>query len=217
MTSPDDDPFAATNESDVDDPFASADDAKSNAGPFVPWPNVADLQGRLLVLVPRKYEEEAKVSQYLQDTHNIPPTRNEWTTDLIVLKGPLPWKYKYMARDEQDKEKYTEKEHTVESYPFYVPNWKVVWGNVIGALNAVTQTPRPMALGYLKAGYPIGEMRKGKTFDQFASELEAFYASPKGKKQPKPVWHFVVSEDAGDRKLAQDWWKTAREEGFKLP
>lgn len=205
------DPFAVDSPADYD-PFASADEAAAG-GNFVPWPGVEDVADRLIVLVPRRHNPEATVSQYLQDTYQLPPTREEWKVDLVVLDGAAPFEYTYMAKDGDT---FKEAKHVIETLPALIPGWKVVWGNIIGTLNKINEGPRPFALGRIRAGYSAKEMRNGKTFDQFAEELAAFYKSPKGKKQPKPVWHMVVSDDAADRAAGLAWYRQAVAEGFKI-
>lgn len=212
------DPFAAPTEDGlIDDPFATVDEAKSAGGAFVPWPGIEAVADRLVVLVPRSQDKEAKVSEYLQRTYSLPPTREEWKVDLIVLDGG-DLKYTYRSKKEGTESEYEEKEFEVPAsdLPFLVPGWKVSWGNIMGVLNKLHGGPRPFALGRIRAGYSIKEMRLGKTFEGFKHEREAFYASPRGKKEPRAVWHFVVSDEAADRTLALAWWNEARANGFTL-
>lgn len=205
------DPFAVTEEYD---PFATADEAQSHSGPFIPWPKIDDIQGRLIVLVPRKFDAEAKVSEYAQRTFGMNPTQEEWRTDLIVLDGGR-LEYAYRAKVEGKEDEYRDATHVFDTLPALIPNWRVTTGNIIGVLNRVSESPKPFALGRIRAGYTAREMRAGRTFAEFADELDAFYQNPRKGKQPKPVWHLVVSDDAGDRAIALAWWKAAAAEGFK--
>lgn len=207
------DPFAVTEDSD---PFATADEAASHAGPFIPWPKVEDVQGRLIVLVPRAYDEEAKVSEYAQRTYGMKPTQPQWTADLVVLGGGR-LEYAYKAKGEVEGV-YVDAIHVIEAsdLPAVIPGWRVTAGNMIGTLNRIHEGPKPFALGRIRAGYTAKEMRAGKTYEEFAAEMAAFEASPRGKKQPKPVWHMVVSDDAEDRATALTWWRQAHASGFKI-
>lgn len=206
------DPFAVTEDSD---PFASSEDAASHAGPFIPWPKIEDVTDRLIVLVPRTYDAEAKVSEYAQRTHGMKPTQDEWRADLVVLDGGK-LSYTYRAKVEGTEDSYADATHVIEELPALIPGWRVTAGNILGTLNRIHEGPKPFALGRIRAGYSAAEMRKGRTFEEFAAELEAFYKAPKGKKQPKPVWHLVVSDDAADRAVALAWWKAAQADGFKI-
>ena len=208
------DPFADPVSADLDDPFASAEDLKAGSGVFVPWPAIEAIRDRLVVIVPRTFDSEAKVSEFLQKTYNLKPTREEWKTDLVVLDGGT-LQYTYRAKRDGTENEYEEREHRIEALPALIPGWKVSWGNVIGSLNKIADSPKPFALGRLRAGYSIKEMRAGRTFEEFRAEQEAFYANPRGKKEPKAVWHLEASEAPADKAVALAWWKTARAEGFK--
>jgi hypothetical protein len=205
------DPFAVEDEYD---PFATADEATS-AGQFVPWPGIEAVAERLVVLVPRAHDKEAKVSEYLQRTYNLPATREEWRADLVVLDGEVPFRYTFQAKDKEG-DGFHEETHQFDALPALIPGWRVSWGNIIGVLNRISDSPKPFALGRIRGGYGAAEMRKGKTFEQHAAEMEAYYRAPKGKQQPKTVWHLVVSDDAADRTTALAWWKQAHAEGFKI-
>lgn len=214
------DPFAANTDEDFD-PFADADDVKSG-GPFVPWPNIEAVAERLVVLVPRKFDEKAKVSAYLQEKYQLPAEREEWTTDLVILDGG-DLSYTYQAKKDGTKDEYEEKTHTVAAadLPFLIPGWRVSWANMIGTLNGLAKLSTPVGFGRIRAGYSAKEMRAGKTFEDFAAEREAYYAAraanPRAKlDEPKPRWHFVLSKDPADKAKALAWWKAAVAEGYKL-
>lgn len=224
------DPFAAGATDDIDDPFATADEAKSS-GTFIPRPRIEALRDRLVVIVPREFDKEAKVSEHLQREYNMEPTREEWTTDLVILPcdgSDFSYDYRGKVKDEDKKnpdgpDEYVEMTWTVAAaeLPYLIPGWKASWGNIIGALNAITAKGKPMAFGHVRAGYAIATMRKGKTFADFAAEEEAYYtalaANPRAKlDKPTPRWHFEVSEDPKDKALAASWWQQARADGYKL-
>lgn len=206
------DPFAVEDEYD---PFATADEAASG-GVFVPWPGIEAVAERLVVLVPRKHDKEAEVSEYLQRTYNLPKTREEWRTDLVVLDGGTPFSYEYQAKKEGTENEFVTATHTFDALPALIPNWRVSWGNILGVLNKISDSPKPFALGRIRGGYGVKEMRAGKTFEQHAAEMDAYYKAPKGKTQPKTVWHLVVSDHAQDRAVALAWWKAAHADGFKI-
>lgn len=204
------DPFAE--QADDFDPFASPDEAAAG-GPFVPWPSIEAVSERLVVMVPREFDKEAKVSEYAQRTYGMQPTQEEWRVDLVVLDGGQ-LAYTYRAKDGDT---YKEANHIIDELPALIPGWRVSAGNIMGVLNKVSKLPTPLALGRIRPGYTKKQMDAGKTFAQFAAEREAFYASPRGKTQPKPVWHLVVSDAPSDKALAIAWYRAAVADGFKLP
>lgn len=216
-----DDPFAVT--VDEDDPFASSEDFKSSGGSWNPRPSsVEDLAGKLVVLVPRNFEKEAKVSEYLREKYSLPETREQWTADIIVLDGDLPWKFEYRGKEDRDSTEYVTKVAEVTEFPYMMANYRITWQNVIGALNKIADGKKPMGIGRIRAGYTAKEMRSGKTFEMFAEEVAAYDARVKevGVRKagdaPKPRWHFDPSDAPEDRAKAMAWWKQAKAEGFAL-
>lgn len=217
-----DDPFAtpAADETVMDDPFASADDVKTSGGVFVPRPPIEVLADRLVVLVPRSFDKEAKVSDYLREKYNMAETREEWTIDLIVLDGGT-MEYAYRSKVQGKENEFEDKTMTVSEFPFTVPNFKVSWGNIIGTLNKLADGPKPFGLGRVRAGYSAKEMRSGKTFADFAEEMQAWEdrvkKSPRtAGERPKAKWHFEIDESAPARAKAMEWWNVAKAEGFKV-
>lgn len=225
-----DDPFAVT--VDEDDPFATAEDFAGKGGSWNPRPNSAEaLAENLIVMVPRSFDANAEVSKYLQEKFNMAPTREQWTIDLIVLGTPdgKPWTFEYRGKKDRDSDEYVDKTHTVDEFPYTMENFRVTWGNVMGAIRKIHEGPRPMGVGRIRAGYTAKEMRSGKTFEDFAAEVavweERVRVEPK-KAGPAPVprWHFEPYDTAGrdaadvkkDHAAALAWWKTARAAGFQI-
>lgn len=202
------DPFAE--QADDFDPFASADEATSG-GPFIPWPSIEDVAERLVVMVPRTFDPAAPVSEYAQKTYGMKPTQEEWRVDLVVLDGGK-LEYTYRAKEGEEFKDAT----YVIDLPALIPGWRVSAGNIQGVLNKVSKLSTPLALGRIRAGYTRKQMDAGRTFEEFAAEREAFYANPRGKTQPKPVWHLVISETPEDKALALAWYRAAVAEGFKI-
>jgi hypothetical protein len=219
MTDINEDPFATAATVDDGDPFATSEDVKSG-GVFIPRPPVDLLAERLIVMVPRKFDPEAKVSDYLRREYNLPEFREEWTIDLIVLDGGK-LEYPYRSKVQGTEDEYEEKTMIVDEFPFTVPNFKVSWANIIGSLNKLAKSPRPFGLGRIRAGYSAADMRKGKTFEGFAAELAAWEEkvtkSPKtAGDRPKAKWHFVLDESPEAVAKARSWWAVAKAEGFKV-
>lgn len=215
-----DDPFAVT--VDEDDPFASSEDFKSSGGSFAPRPSsIEELAEKLIVILPRVFEKEAKVSDYLVEKYNMAPTREQWTADVIVIDGPTPWTFEYRGRKDRDSE-YENLTQTVTEYPYEMLGYRVTAGNLLGALNKIANGSKPMGIGRIRAGYTAAEMRKGKTFEDFAKERAAWEARVqkdgirKAGDEPKPRWHFDPSDAPEDRAKALAWWKAARAAGFTI-
>ena len=212
------DPFADTSAVDEDfDPFANPEDVKSS-GIFVPRPPIDSLEGRTVVIVPRSFDPEAKVSEYLQKKYGMGPTQEEWTTDLIVLNGGT-LEYTYQSKVQGTEDEFEEKTMIVDEFPFMVPKFKVTWANVKGTMAKLNALPNPMGIGQFRAGYSAKEMRNGKTFEGFAAELAAWEdkvrKNPKtAGERPKAKWHFVLSSDPADKALALAWWRQASSEGY---
>lgn len=203
------DPFAT--QDDDFDPFATPDEATAG-GPFIPWPSIEAVSERLVVMVPRTFDAEAKVSEYAQQKYGMKATQEEWRVDLVVLDGGR-LEYAYRAKEGDD---FTEAKHVIEELPALIPGWRVSAGNIMGVLNKVSKLSTPLALGRIRPGYTKKQMDGGKTFAEFAAEREAFYASPRGRTQPKPVWHLVVSDAPEDKAVALAWYRSAVTEGFKI-
>lgn len=210
------DPFADSAITDADiDPFADPEEVEGPKGPFIPWPKVDVIRGRLVALAPISFDEEAKTSEYAQKTFNSPPTHQEWRADLVVLDGGAPFSYQYTSKVEGSTDEFEEKTFTVAELPFFVPNFRVTWANVIGTLNRGAE--KGILIGRFEAGYSAKEMRAGKTFEDFQKEEEAFFKAPRGKVQPKAKWHFVLSRSPEDKALAMDWYRVAHAEGYRVP
>ena len=213
------DPFAETAAVDEDyDPFASPEDVKAS-GTFIPRPPIEALEGRTIVIVPRKFDEAAKVSDYLQ-SKGFPATREEWTVDLVVLNGGT-LEYPYRSKIQGTESDYEDKTMTVTEFPFMVPGFKVSWANIIGTVNKLSVLSKPVGIGQIRAGYSAKEMRNGKTFADFAEELAKWELKVKENprsagERPKAKWHFVLSSDPQDRALALAWWNQAVSEGYSF-
>jgi hypothetical protein len=223
------DPFAVEQESssqerqydgDMDAPFASPDEMVAG-GEMVPFPPIDALSGRLVAVVPRKFDPAAPVSTYLQQTYNLAPTREEWRVDLAVLDGG-ELRYSYRSKTEGTEDDYEEREHVVaaDDLPFFVHNWRVTWANVIGRINKMP-AHRAMLLGRFRPGYSAKEMFAGRTFADFAAEMEAWEekarVNPRAAGQaPRAKWHLDLTVSDADRALASEWWRQARAGGYTI-
>ncbi len=217
------DPFAedaaVLNEGDID-PFADPDEVGGPSGPFIPWPNVDVIAGRVLALFPKAFDGKAEVSKYTQEKYNVGPTRPEWRVDVVVLDGEVPFSYEYRSKKEGTKDEFETKTYTVESMPFFIPNFRITWVNVIGTLNKGHE--KGALIGRFRAGYSAKEMRNGKTFEDFNREVAEWeqevreHGARKAGEPPRAKWHFELSRDPADKALAMAWFKQAHADGYRL-
>lgn len=209
------DPFAeASFDNSAIDPFADPDEIGGSRGPFIPWPNVTDITGRLLAVFPKSFDGKAEVSKYMQDKFNAPAERPEWRVDLVVLDGEVPFSYEYRGKVEGSKDEYADMTYTVETLPFFVPNFRIVWANVIGTLNKGHE--KGALIGRIRPGYTAKEMRDGKTFADWQAEYDAFIENPRKNKEPRARWHFDLSRNADEKALAMNWYRTAYADGYRI-
>jgi len=203
------DPFGSP---EVDeDPFATAEDVKARRA-FVPTPNLEALDGRLLVMVPRKFEENApKNKAFIKPGEK--ETQNRYTVDLVCLSGgPLTFWYNAKVEGKTEKEP---KEHTIDTLP---QMWEDVWRTeaaIVGQLRKVDGTRRPMLLGRLKRG-PQSADRDKKNFATIAEEFAAWEKRGRKGASPKFSWQVDVDITPEDKALAMKWYASAVEDGFKL-
>lgn len=223
MTDAPADPWAddAASMSDADvDPFADPDEVGGPRGPFIPWPNVDVIAGRLLAVFPKAFDGKAEVSKYTQEKYNAPAERPEWRVDLVVLDGPVPFSYAYRGKVEGTKDEYADMTYTVEALPFFIPNFRVTWANVIGTLNKGHE--KGALIGRIRAGYTAKEMRGGKTFADFDAEVAAWEervkkeGARKAGDAPRARWHLELSRDPAEKALAMDWYRQAHADGYRI-
>lgn len=213
------DPFAET--VDEDDPFATAEDVKGASGPFVPRPYLADLAGRLVAMVPRSFEKEAKKRADRIEAGGK-ETEERYTVDMAVLDGG-DLSFFYASKVEGKEDEYEQKEHTIPAgeIPF---TWLGVYrteGNVIGQLKKIDGTARPVLLGRVRRGPQAPDKRKGVTADQIEKAWETYEGHLRAGRTNavKPKFSWFVDVDVvtdADRNLARQWLTAAKANGFSL-
>lgn len=206
------DPFAVA--TDTSDPFATPEDTKGTGGTFVPSPNLDALDGRLVAMIPRKFEKNApKPEQFRQNTQDT--TRERYTVDLYVL-DKAEFRFWYNAKQEGTTERVAT-EHVVEAsdIPFNVPNYWIVQSAVIGQLRNVDGGPRPILAGRVRRG-PQAADRDKKTFDSIEAEWKAFEARGRKGMAPKFSWQIDNAMSNDDLFALRDWWVKASANGLEI-
>jgi hypothetical protein len=211
MTEALEDPFAiAVNE---EDPFATAEDLKSGAS-WTPSPKLEDIDGRLIVMVPRSLDKEAKTPDEWV-AKGQPPTRELYTVDLIVLSGgPFSFEYKEKNKDGKGNVTVTEKVWEVTELPAMFTRYWVPQGSLIGQLKKAAASERPILCGYLRKG-PQAKDRGAKNFDTIAAEFEKWKKNPRGG-MPDFSWQVDLNITPADVAARLAWWKKAHANGFTL-
>lgn len=195
------DPFASASASD--DPFATSSDYRG--GDYVPSPSIEHLSGRLIVMVPRTLDPNAKDPF---DPDGV-KTRELYTVDLTVLTGGR-LVYPYKVKGDPEKGTVDEwKEWEVDELPFSVAGYWVPQGGVIGKLKKSHADGRPF-LGVPSMGPQKVQRDKGVTAAQVQAEYASWVARGKPGNAPKFTW--IMDEPSpAQRAIAIAWWASVRE------
>lgn len=203
------DPFGATTVED--DPFATADDVKG--GTFTPTPYLEALEGKLVVMVPRKFVDDAPIPKEWQVAGG-PTVRDRYTVDLVVL-GAGAFTFPYMAKVEGQEER-EEKSHTVDLPALFTNVW-MVQASIIGQLRKVDGTSRPLLRGIVRRGPQAADRRNGKTFADVEAAFAAWRRNPKPNQTPKFSWQIDVDGVTAEQAAAAlTWYRNAVQNGFTL-
>jgi hypothetical protein len=199
------DPFTSAH--DMDDPFATSSDFKG--GPYTPSPTLEVLKGRVVVMIPRSLDKNAK-------DPNDPSgqkTREVYTVDLVVLDGgPLAFTYKRKgnpeATDPKDREdSYPEfaVEDITPDTPFSVTGFWVPQAGVIGKLKQSHANGRPY-LGVPAIAPVKADRDKGVTAEQVQRQVDAWIA--RGRQDARPRYSWTLADPTpAQRAAALSWWK----------
>lgn len=198
-----DDPFAET--VDENDPFATADDVMGGGGVFTPTPSLEALEGRIVIMVPRKFEDDAPIPEGFRQAGG-PTVRDRYTVDMIVVSGG-PLTYWYNAKVEGSEERELA-EFTVEELPAIFTNVWRVEASIIGQLRRIDGKARPVLMGTVRRG-PQAKDRGKKDFDSIAAEMKAWEGRGRKGAAPKFSWQIDVEVTPEERALAIEAWKNA--------
>lgn len=210
MSEPVEDPFGGA-EPNADDPFATPEDVKSG-GAFTPVPSLSNLEGRLVAMIPRKFEDDAPIPEDYRQKDG-PTVRDRYTVDMYVLNGG-ELRYTYLAKVEGKSER-EEREHVIpaEELPAtFTRVWRVEQA-MIGQLKKVDGSVRPVLLGVVRRGPQAKDRNEGKTFSDVAAAYAKWAANPTKSKEPRFSWQIDVEISKEERSLALEWWRNA---GIKL-
>lgn len=212
------DPFAT--ETNVGDPFATAEDTKGGGGSFTPTPFFDALAGRLIALIPRSFDKEAPKRADRVETGGA-TTEERYTVDMVVLDGgDLTYWYNKKVEGSEDRVP-TEMTIPAADLPMlYTGVWRTE-GNVIGRLKKIDGTARPILLGVVRRIPRAKAKGKGVTTEAVEAAYAAWEARGKNGPRPEFSWDVVPAasgspEADAHRALAGSWYAKARAEGFAL-
>lgn len=200
------DPFGS--EPDASDPFATPEEVRGNSGPFIPTPKLEDIAGRLVAMIPRKFEDDAPIPEDFRQKDG-PTVRDRYTVDMFVLNGG-ELSYTYMGKVEGKENEREERTHTIpaDEVPAAFTNVWRVEASLIGQLRRIDGTQRPVLLGVVRRGPQAADRRKGVTFDDVEAAHEKWTKNPKGN-HPKFSWQVDTDITPEQRAAALSWWKSA--------
>lgn len=206
---------------DMDDPFATSSDIKTGGlwDPRVPF---EDIQGRLVVMIPREYDETAPNPFPGQEGK----TREEFRVDLVVLDGG-DLSYEYNETDPADKTKKILKTREVPAsdLPFVARLQSVAQGGLVKKLKGVAGLPSSGAgkvqfstiprlyLGVMAYAPYVAAEKKGATIDSVTATVEQWIARQRKGTKPEYTWtlddrpHVLTPER---KQIAGAWWAEYR-------
>lgn len=189
------DPFTAA--TDTDDPFATSSDFR---GEFTPSPPIESLAGRLLVMIPRKFDPSAKDPF---DPDGV-KTRELYTVDLTVLTGGT-LEFQYKSKGDPERGTADEwKTVTITEFPHTIAGFWVPQGGLIGKLKQSHDKGVPF-LGVLEMGPQKTQRDKGVTAAQVQADYASWVRRGKPGNAPKFAWSMPDPSPA-QRQIAVAWW-----------
>lgn len=195
------DPFGAP-ETDELDPFATPEDVKAGST-FEPSPKPEALDGRLVIMIPRRFRSDDLVPEGFRKHEG--ETRDRYDVDLYVLGNhPLTF-HAYVKED--GSEEYVEKEFTIPAsdMPKGFRSVRIVQAALVGQLRRISGTPRPVLMGIMRRG-PQARDRGRKTFDSIGAEHAEWVRKGKRGQEPRFSWQIDADVTPDQRKMATDWW-----------
>lgn len=202
------DPFAVETD---EDPFATPEDSRGG-GNFEPAPFFDAIPGRLVALIPRKFEPEAKKRADRVEAGGK-DTEERYTADMVVLDGgPISFWYNEKVEGSDQREPV---EKVIDVLPRLFPGTWRTEGRVIGRLKKIDGGARPILLGRVRR-----VPQKDDAATQTIASIEAAWAAweKRGKNGPRPKFSWDVVPDGlteADKALARDWYRAAVADGFK--
>lgn len=198
-------PDAFTPATDMNDPFLTSSDVR---GDYTPSPGLENIEGRLVVMIPRTFDPAAKDPNDPTGTK----TRELYTVDLTVLSGgKLEFPYKVKG----DREKGTEDTYatfTVEDVsqanPFTIKGYWVPQGAIIGRLKAIHAKGAPY-LGVPEMGPTKAQRDAGKTPAQVKAAYTQWVAQGKPGNRPSYSWR-LVDPTPEQKAIAIAWWASVK-------
>lgn len=204
--------------SDEEDPFAGEDEIGS--GLFIPKPSLEVLDGRFIVLVPRKYEEAVPIPEDFRQPGG--PTERERVTADMVVFGPGGLEYDYFDKnDKTDGQDGSYKKWTIEddAMPFmFTGVWRVE-AAIVGPLKRLMGTRKPILSGIVRRG-PLAKDRGKENFESIEAARQAWIAAGKPErgpiKNPRFSWQIDIRISSDQAAQRLNWWNNAKANGYRL-
>jgi len=189
---------------DVDDPFATSSEIKTG-GVFTPRVPFEEIVGRMVIMIPKSYNAEAK------DPFKDGETREEFRIDLVVLDGDS-FTYEYTERDPNNPTEKVYKTMTVDELPWTALSQSIAQGGLVGKLKPVFEEGR-LLMGVLSYAPYVRDAKKGATIDSITKTVEDWIA--RGRKQARPDYTWALDDrphvlTPERRALAGAWWTEYR-------
>jgi len=196
---------------DVDNPFAKQSQAAAAAGGGGQWdPRVPfdALEGRMVVLVPKSYRDDAPVPEAFNPKQG--DVREEYRVDLIVLDGgPLSYEYTFKASKDAESEKKT---MDVVEFPHVARGQTVAQGQLIRALKGAEKSGQ-FLYGVMTRVPQLRDAKQYPTPEALAAARKEWIANlSAGKSTPEPRYTWGLDERPAaltpERvNLAVQWWE----------
>lgn len=198
---------------DTNNPFATqseGSDVMGSGGGWDPRVPFDQIEGRMVILVPKSFRDDAPVPEAFRKTAD--EVREEFRVDLFILDGePFEFEYNFKASKDAAVEK---KVWKVETFPSMHRQQTVANGQLVRALKGAQKTGK--FLYGVMTRVPVWADRSKYTIESLATARLAWIANlAAGKATPEPrsTWGLDERPNAltSERiSLAVAWWETEK-------
>lgn len=202
----------------VDNPFAKQSEGRAAAGGGGDWdPRVPfqDIEGRMVVMVPKSYRDDAPIPEKFNPKQG--EVREEYRVDLVVLDGE-PFSFTHTFRASKDAEP-EEKVKEVTEFPFVARGQTVAQGQLIRALKGAEKNGQ-FLYGVLTRVPQLRDAKQYPTPEALAAARKQWIADlSAGKNATEPRFTWGLDERPAaltpERvNLAAQWWELEKTKQF---